>query len=125
MQKKHYYPTQSNTAKQKPSRRIKRNKQQQTEKNNLTTSGSPTRPEEMSKEHFDCEVDEVSKKLHITKVKNYGINKISTCKFKPLDLEMERTGVQQKSSAKAVETKAFAVEATIEEKVHWCSEHTD
>ena len=37
---------------------------------------------------------------------------------------MDGTGVQQESRAKAVEIKSFAVEATIEEEVHWCSQHT-
>ena len=42
-----------------------------------------------------------------------------------MDLEMEKTVVQLLSSAKAIEIKAFAVEGTIKETVHWCSQHTD
>ena len=45
-------------------------------------------------------------------------------KFKPMDLEMEKTGVQL-SRAKAIEIKVFSVEATIKESVHWCSQRTD
>ena len=51
--------------------------------------------------------------------------KISTCKFKPLNVEVEKTRAQLLSRAKAVEIKAFAVEATTKEEVHWCSQHTD
>ena len=50
---------------------------------------------------------------------------ISTCKFKSMDLEMEKTGLKLLSRAKAIEIKAFAVEGTIKESVHWCSQHTD
>ena len=42
-----------------------------------------------------------------------------------MDLEMEKTGIQLLSRAKAIEIKAFAVEGTIKETVHWCSQHTD
>ena len=38
---------------------------------------------------------------------------------------MEKTGVELLSRAKAIEIKAFAVEGTIKETVHWCSQHTD
>ena len=38
---------------------------------------------------------------------------------------MEKTGIQLLSRAKAIEIKAFAVEGTIKETVHWCSQHTD
>ena len=42
-----------------------------------------------------------------------------------MDLEMEKTGVQLISRAKAIEIKAFAVEGTIKETVHWYSQHTE
>ena len=42
-----------------------------------------------------------------------------------MDLEMEKTGIQLLSRAKAIEIKAFAVEGTIKETVQWCSQHTD
>ena len=42
-----------------------------------------------------------------------NFNKISTCTFKPMDLEMEKTVVQLLSRAKAIEIKGFAVEGTI------------
>ena len=38
-----------------------------------------------------------------------------------MDLEMKKTEVQLLSRAKAIEIKAFAVEGTIKETVHWCS----
>ena len=89
----------------------------QTNINNLTT-GPPTGPQDIFIEHYDCEINDIY-------VKYYEIIKISTCKFKPMDLEMEKTGVQLLSRAKAIDIKAFAVEATIKESVHWCLQHTD
>ena len=53
------------------------------------------------------------------------MNKISSCKFKPLDLDMTKTEAQLLSKAPAVEKKAFAVTGTIKERVEWCSQHTD
>ena len=70
-------------------------------------------------EHYDCDAEE------ITNVKYYELNRISTCKFKPLDLDMTKTEVQLLSKAQAVEIKAYAVAGTIEERVEWCSQHTD
>ena len=40
-------------------------------------------------------------------------------------LSRAKTGVQLLSRAKAIDIKAFAVEGTIKESVHWCSQHTD
>ena len=71
------------------------------------TTGSPTAPQDIFIEHYDCEVNEVSN------VKYYEHNKISTCKFKPLELDIEKTKVQLLSRVKSIEIKAFAVEATI------------
>ena len=42
-----------------------------------------------------------------------------------MDLAMEKTGIQLLSRGKTIEIKAFAVEGTIKETVHWCSQHTD
>ena len=43
-----------------------------------------------------------------------------------MDLEMEKkTGIQLLSTTKAIEIKAFAVEGTLKETVHGCSQHTD
>ena len=61
-------------------------------------------------EHYDCDVDEISS------VKYYELSKISTCKFKPLDLEMTKTEVKLLSKARAVEIKSFAVTGTKKKK---------
>ena len=82
-------------------------------------NGSATGPQYISIEHYDCDAEE------ITNVKYYELNKISTCKFKPLDLDMTKTKVQLLSKAQAVEIKAYAVAGTIKERVEWCSQHTD
>ena len=81
-------------------------------------NGSAVGPQDIFIEHYDCDAEEV------TNVKYYELNKISTCKFKPLDLEMTKTEVQLLSKAQAVEIKAYAVTGTIKEKVEWCSQHT-
>ena len=81
-------------------------------------NGSAVGPQDIFIEHYDCDAEE------ITNVKYYELNKISTCKFKPLDLEMTKTEVQLLSKAQAVEIKAYAVTGTIKEKVEWCSQHT-
>ena len=90
--KKHYNKTLI------PSCRIiaDRTNHQQSNKNNLTTNGSPTGARNILIEPYFCEIDEVSK------VKHYELNKISICKIK-----------------------AFAVENTITEGVHRCSQETD
>ena len=80
---------------------------------------SATGPQDMFIENYDCDVEEISN------VKYYELNKISTCKFKPLDLEMNSAEVQLLSKARAVEIKAYAVSGTIKERVEWCSQHTD
>ena len=67
-------------------------------------------------EHYDCDAEE------ITNVKYYELNKISTSKFKQLDLDMTKTEVQLLSKAQAVEIKAYAVAGTIKERVEWCSQ---
>ena len=82
-------------------------------------NGSATGPQDISKEHYECDAEE------ITNVKYYELNKISTCKFKPLDLDMTKTEVQVLSKAQAVEIKAYEVTGTIKERVEWCSEHTN
>ena len=69
-------------------------------------NGSVTGPQDIFMEHYDCDVDEISS------VKCYELSKISTCKFKPLDLEMRKTEVKLLSKARAVEIKAFAVTGT-------------
>ena len=79
--------------------------------NNTITNGPPTGPQDIFIEHYDCEINEISN------VEYYELNKI-TCNFKPMDLEMEKNGVQLLSRAKAIETEAFAVEGTIKESVH-------
>ena len=79
-------------------------------------NGSAVGPQDTFIEHYDCDAEE------ITNGKYYELNKISTCKFKPLDLEMTKTEVQLLS--KAVEIKAYAVTGTIKERVEWCSQHT-
>ena len=80
-------------------------------------NGSATGPQDIFIEHYDAE--------EFTNVKYYELNKISTCKFKPLDLDMTKTEVQLLSKAQAVEIKAYAVTGTIKERVEWCSQHTD
>ena len=82
-------------------------------------NGSATGPLNIFIEHYDCDAEQ------ITNVKYYELNKISTCKFKPLDLDMTTTEVQLLSKAQAVEIKAYAVAGTINERVEWCSQHTD
>ena len=82
-------------------------------------NGSATGPQDIFIEHYVCDAEE------ITNVKYYELNKISTCKFKTLDLDMTRTEVQLLSKAQAVEIKAYAVAGTIKERVEWCSQHTD
>ena len=81
-------------------------------------NGSATGPQDIFIEHYDCDAEE------ITNVKYYELNKISTCKFKSLDLDMTKTEVQLLSKAQAVEIKAYAVAGTIKERVEWCSQHT-
>ena len=81
--------------------------------------GSAIGPQDIFIEHYDCEAEK------ITNVKYYELNKISTCKFKPLDLDMTKTEVQLLSKAQAVEIKAYAVAGTIKEQVEWCSQHTN
>ena len=82
-------------------------------------NGSAIGPQDIFIEHYDCDAEE------ITNVKYYELNKISTCKFKPLDLDMTKTEVQLLSKAQAVEIKAYAVAGTIKERVEWCSQHTN
>ena len=82
-------------------------------------NGSATGPQDIFIEHYDCDAEE------ITNVEYYELNKISTCKFKPLDLDMTKAEVQLLSKAQAVEIKAYAVAGTIKERVEWCSQHTD
>ena len=82
-------------------------------------NGSATGPQDIFIEHYNCDAEE------ITNVKYYELNKISTCKFKPLDLDMTKTEVQLLSKAQAVEIKAYAVAGTIKERVEWCSQHTN
>ena len=82
-------------------------------------NGSATGPQDIFIEHYDCDAEE------ITNVKYYDVNKISTCKFKPLDLDMTKTEVQLLSKAQAVEIKAYAVAGSIKERVEWCSQNTD
>ena len=100
----------------------KRNKRQKKEDyvelKGQNINGSAVGPQDIFIEHYDCDAEE------ITNVKYYELNKISTCKFKPLDLEMTKTEVQLLSKAQAVEIKAYAVTGTIKEKVEWCSQHT-
>ena len=82
-------------------------------------NGSAIGPQDIFIEHYDCDAEE------ITNVKYYELNKISTSKFKPLDLDMTKTEVQLLSKAQAVEIKAYAVAGTIKERVEWCSQHTN
>ena len=81
--------------------------------------GSATGPQNIFIEDYDCDAEE------ITNVKYYELNKVSTCKFKLLDLDMTKTEVQLLSKAQAVEIKAYAATGTIKERVEWCSQHTD
>ena len=76
-------------------------------------NGSATRPQDIFIEPYDCDAEE------ITNVKYYELNKISTCKFKPLDIDMTKTEVQLLSKAQAVEIKAYAVTGIIKERVEW------
>ena len=82
-------------------------------------NGSATGPQDIFIEHYNCDAEEK------TYVKCYELNKISTCKFKSLDLDMTKTEVQLLSKAQAVEIRAYAVAGTIKERVEWCSQHTD
>ena len=81
-------------------------------------NGSATGSQDIFIEHYDCDAEE------ITNVKYYELNKISTCKFKPLELDMTKTEVQLLSKAQSVEIKAYAVAGTLKERVEWCSQHT-
>ena len=82
-------------------------------------NGSATGPQDIFIQHYDCDAEKINN------VKYYELNKISTCKLKPLDLDMTKTEVQLLSKAQAVEIKAYAVAGTIKERVEWCSQHTD
>ena len=82
-------------------------------------NGSATGPHDIFTEHYDSDAEE------ITNVKYYELNNISTCKFKPLKLDMTKPEVQLLSKAQAVKIKAYAVAGTIKERVEWCSQHTD
>ena len=99
-------------------RQKRRTKNDYVELTGQTINGSAIGPQDIFIEHYDCDAEE------ITNVKYYELNKISTCKFKPLDLEMTKTEVHFLSKAQAVEIKAYAVTGTIKEKVEWCSQHT-
>ena len=81
-------------------------------------NGSAIGPQDIFVEHYDCDAEE------ITNVKYYELNKISTCKLKPLDLDVTKTEVQLLSKARAVEIKAYAVAGTIKERLERCSQHT-
>ena len=82
-------------------------------------NGSATGPQDIFIEHYDCDAEE------IINVKYYELKKISTCKLKPLDLDMTKTEVQLLSKAQAVEIKVYAVTGTIKERVEWCSQQSD
>ena len=82
-------------------------------------NGSATGPQDIFIEHYDCNAEE------LTNGKYYELNKIITCKSKPLDLDMTKIEVQLLSKAQPVERKAYAVTGTIKERVELCSEHTD
>ena len=82
-------------------------------------NGSATGPQDIFIEHYDCDVEEISN------IKYYELNNISTCKFKPLDLELNATEGQLLSKTRAVEIEAYAVSGTIKERVEWCSQHND
>ena len=73
---------------------------------------SATGPKNIFIEHYDGDAEE------ITNVKYYELNKVSTCKFKLLDLDMTKTEVQLLSKAQVVEIKAYAVTGTIKERVN-------
>ena len=95
-------------------RQKRQTKEDYVELTGQSINGSAIRPQDIFIEHYDCDAEE------ITKVKYYELNKISTCKFKPLDLDMTKTEVQLLSKAQAVEIKAYAVAGTIKERVEWC-----
>ena len=59
------------------------------------SNNSATRPQDIFVKHYDCEVDQISN------VKYYELNKISTCKLKPLYQELTKTEVQLLSKARA------------------------
>ena len=82
-------------------------------------NGSATGPQDIFIEHYDCDAEE------ITNVKYYELNKISTCNFKPLDLDVTKTEVQLLSKAQAVVIKAYSVTGTIKERLEWCSKQID
>ena len=74
-------------------------------------------PQDIFIEHYDCNAEE------ITNVKYYELNKISTCKFIPLDLDMKKTEVQLLSKAPAVEIKAYTrLQEQSKNGVEWCSQ---
>ena len=81
-------------------------------------NGSATGPQDIFIDYYDCDAE-------VANVKYYKLNKISTCKFKPLDLDMTKTEVQLLSKTQAVEIKAYAVAGTIKKRIDWCSQHTD
>ena len=87
--------------------------------NNTITTGPHSGPQDIFAEHYDCEIDEISIVFY------HELNKVSTCTFKPMDLEKEKTGVQLLSRAKAIEIKVFAVKGTLKEAVQWFSQHTE
>ena len=74
-------------------------------------NGSTTGSQDIFIEHYDCDAEE------ITDVEYYELNKISTCKFKPLDIDMTKTEVQLLSKAQAVEIKAYAVAGTTKDRI--------
>ena len=55
--------------------------------NHTITAGPPTGPQDKFVKHYDCEINVISN------VKYYELNKISTCTFKLMDLEMEKTTI--------------------------------
>ena len=70
--------------------KFKLNNKRQKRQTNIDLTGqnknvSATGPQDIFIEHYDCDVDEISN------VKYYELNTISTCKFKPMDLEMTKT----------------------------------
>ena len=110
------HPFLNNTTHNKTHRRSRRvfDKNLSQNNNSITTG-----PQDIFIEHYDYEINEISN------VKYYELNKISTCNFKPMDLEMEKTVVQPLLRAKAIEIEAFAIEGTIRESVQRCSQHID
>ena len=80
-------------------RQKRQTKEDYVELTGLNINGSAIGPQYIFIEHYDCDAEE------ITNVKYYELNKISTRKFKPLDLDMTKTEVQLLSKAQAVEIK--------------------